>query len=368
VSTDTRTPRSKEQHSPTGPALRCDKLTVAYDDVAVLQGIDLNVEAGELVALLGASGSGKSTLLHAIAGLVDPSGGEIWLNGERVAGGKRNTPPEQRNVGLVFQDFALWPHIRVIDNVAYPLRRAGQSQVAARATARDLLEKLDIGHLADQRPAQLSGGEQQRVGLARALARNARLYLLDEPTAHLNTHLRAAFQEAVLARRDETGAAIVYATHDAAEALALANRVAIVDAGRLTQVGSPVNVYAEPVSARAAALTGPCSLLHAEVRRLDNRHISLDLGQGDPIAVRGGGDVDTRSRRATVVLRPDWIIARTPAPWAGHVTAVAFRGPHTDYQVESPAHSVLMRLPGPPRFALGDPLPWAPTQAWVLAG
>ncbi len=219
-------------------------------------------------------------------GLSSRRPGEIWLGGRLVAGGGKAVPPERRDVGLVFQNFALWPHIRVLDTVAYPLRRAGVSRDAARAAAIELLGQLGIAHLADERPAGLSGGEQQRVGLARALARNASLYLLDEPTAHLDTHLRAAFQESVLARRDESGAAIVYATHDAAEALALADQVALMDAGRLIQVGPPGTVYARPINAVAATLTGGCSVLTADVSTLGVDLVSVDLGFG-AVSVRG---------------------------------------------------------------------------------
>jgi iron(III) transport system ATP-binding protein len=363
VSTDTRTPGMERPRCATGPVLRCAEVAVTYGDATVLHGVDLEVGAGELVALLGASGSGKSTLLHVVAGLLEPTAGEIWLNGERVAGHGRSTPPDRRNVGLVFQNFALWPHIRVIETVGYPLRRAGRSRDEARASACELLEQLGIAHLADQRPTQLSGGEQQRVGLARALARNAQLYLLDEPTAHLDTHLRAAFQEAVLARRRETGAAIVYATHDAGEALGLADRLALVEHGRLIQIGTPEQVYAEPISARAAMLTGPCSLLTSDVRALDDATLAIDLGDGE-IAVPGGGHVNHGRRRATIVVRPDWVCEG--GPFTGRVAEVAFCGPHTDYHLEAEGQRLLLRLPGPPHYPLGSAMRWSLHQAWVL--
>lgn len=363
VSTETRQARSQATQPETMPVLRCSRLCVAYDGQSVLQDIDLDVGSGQLVALLGASGSGKSTLLHAVAGLVEPSAGEIWLGGRLVADGQRATPPEKRDVGLVFQNFALWPHVRVIDTVAYPLRRSGNSRDVSRDTARALLERLGIGHLAERRPAGLSGGEQQRVGLARALARNAHLYLLDEPTAHLDTHLRTAFQESVLARRDETGAAIVYATHDAAEALALADRVALVDGGRLIQVGLPSAVYATPVNTVAAALTGPCSVLTAHVRALDDETLSVDLGQG-AFAVPGRGFSGTEPRRLQILVRPDWVAEG--GALSGRVTAISFRGPQTDYRLESAGHALTVALPGPPRYGVGSTMAWELRQTWVF--
>ena len=363
MSTETRPPGTNGSRPTTVPVLRCSGLCVTYDGVPVLRDVDLDVGAGQLVALLGASGSGKSTLLHAVAGLVEPSAGEIWLGGRLVADAARATPPEKRDVGLVFQNFALWPHVRVIDTVAYPLRRTGMSRDAARASAGGLLEQLGIAHLADVRPAGLSGGEQQRVGLARALARNARLYLLDEPTAHLDTHLRTAFQESVLARRDETGAAIVYATHDASEALALADQVALMDAGRLIEVGPPGAVYAEPVSAVAAALTGSCSVLTADVHTIGDDMVSVDLSQG-AAAVHGNGFSGGQPRRVQVMVRPDWAVEG--GAWTGRVTAVAFRGPSTDYRLDCGGQALTIALPGPPRYALGATMAWELRQIWVL--
>lgn len=367
MSTETRPSRAEGTEPATAPVLRCIALSVAYGVAyggdPVLRDVDLDVAQGQLVALLGASGSGKSTLLHAIAGLVQPSAGEIWLGGRLVADHRCATPPEQRDVGLVFQNFALWPHVRVIDTVAYPLRRSGKSREVAREMAAELLEQLGIAHLCDQRPAQLSGGEQQRVGLARALARNAHLYLLDEPTAHLDTHLRTAFQESVLARRAETGAAIVYATHDASEALALADQVALMDGGRLIQVGSPATVYARPVSAVAAALTGACSVLTANVNALDDQTLSVDFG-GGAVSVLGGGLSASGQRRVRVLVRPDW--ATEGGALSGRVTAIAFRGPHTDYGLDAGGQAVTIALPGAPRYGLGATMAWELKQVWVL--
>lgn len=310
-------------------AVRCLGVQVRYGGVTALDGVALDVAAGAMVAVLGASGSGKSTLLHAIAGLVPPSAGEIWLAGRQVAGPGRSIAPERRNVGLVFQDFALWPHLSALDTVAYPLRRGGRSRVEAQRTARALLEQLGLGHLEHRRPAQLSGGQQQRLGLARALARDPSVFLLDEPTAHLDTHLRAAFQDAVRERQAASGAAAVYATHDAGEALALADRVALIVDGRLVQCAAPHVVYAEPVSLATARLTGAYSL----------------LADG-------------------VLVRPDWI--RLGGPYRGRVAACAFRGTHTDYQLATQTGTVHMQLPGPPRLAVGDEVDWGITRSWTL--
>ena len=200
-------------------ALDVRGLTVAYGPTTVLDSVNLSVGEGEVLALLGPSGSGKSTLLNAIAGFISIRSGEITLGTRLVATPNRADPPERREVAFVFQDYGLWPHLTALDTVAYPLRRRGVRREAARAQAQQILDRLGIGALADRKPAQLSGGEQQRVGLGRALARQAVLYLFDEPTAHLDAHLRDVFLGEIAARRRETGAAAIYATHDAAEAL-----------------------------------------------------------------------------------------------------------------------------------------------------
>jgi iron(III) transport system ATP-binding protein len=363
-------------------ALLCRDVCVDFGGVRALDDVAIEVGPGEVVALLGASGSGKSTLLNTVAGLVSPSKGEIWVAGRRVLGERHTTPPEHRDVGMVFQSFALWPHLSVLDTVAYPLRRAGLSARAAAAKATDLLVRLEIDQLAGRRPAELSGGEQQRVGLARALAREARLYLLDEPTAHLDTHLRVAFQESVLARQRESGAAVVYATHDATEALALADRVALMVSGRLIQLATPGAVYAEPVNLAAAELTGPCSVLAARVAAGQDGALSVDLGDGaisivdntvgygrdgeahDQVAPQPHTRLQPPARPRRLMVRPDWIYVG--GPLTGQVTSVAFRGTHTDYLLQAGAASVLMSLPGPARYRRDDVVPWGLTRVWLL--
>lgn len=350
-------------------ALRCVGLSVDYPGTRAVHRLDLDVAPGEAVALLGASGSGKSTLLHAVAGLVAPAEGEIWLDGRRVADRRHSVPPERRAVGLVFQDFALWPHLSALDTVAYPLRRAGTRPAAARAHAQQLLDELGVGGFAARRPAQLSGGQQQRVGLARALAREPGVFLLDEPTAHLDTHLREAFAQTVRERRASTGAAVLYATHDAGEALALADRVAVIAAGRLVQLAPPERVYAEPADATTALLTGPGAVLTAAAARTPDGRLAVDLGASSgagPVVVAGGGTDDPRSAPRRLLVRPEW--SRIGGPFRSPVLARAFRGPHTDYAVAAGDGRLWLREPGPPRVAVGETISWGIDRAWVLPG
>ncbi|MFH2071532.1 MAG: ATP-binding cassette domain-containing protein, partial [Actinomycetota bacterium] len=170
-------------------ALEIRDLDVSLGGTPILHGVDLSVAEGEAVALLGPSGSGKTTLLYAVAGFVTPTGGEIAIGGRTVSGPGRHTAPERRSVGFVFQNYALWPHLTAAETVAYPLQRSGIPAAEAASEAGALLARVGIPDLAGRKPAEMSGGQQQRVGLARALARKAALYLLDEPTAHLDAAL-----------------------------------------------------------------------------------------------------------------------------------------------------------------------------------
>ena len=318
------------------PALEVTDLVVAYEATTALCGVSLSVRPGEVLALLGPSGSGKSTLLHVVAGFLVPTAGTIRLGGTTVAGNGRPLAPERRDLAVVFQNYALWPHLSALDTVAYPARRRGAGRAQARSEALAILERLRIAHLADRRPAELSGGEQQRVGLARALARRPSVYLFDEPTAHLDTHVRGVFLEELVTRQRDSGAAAVYATHDAEEALGLADRVALLREGRLLQVGTPQQVYDQPVDLFAARLTGPASV----------------IGAAD-----GSGEL---------LIRPGW--ARLGGPLEAKLRAVWFRGPHSDYLVAGPLGELLIREAGPPQHPVGARVGWTLLRSRPLPG
>ena len=316
-------------------------VVVQYGQAPAVNGVDLRVERGETLALLGPSGSGKTTLLYAIAGFLPLISGQIHLDGVLVSSGTESVPPEQRPVAMVFQHYGLWPHMDALETVAYPLRRAGASRSTARTRAGELLEQMRIGHLAGRRPAQLSGGEQQRVGLARALARRPAVYLLDEPTAHLDTVLKADLQSELSARMRADGAAAVHATHDVEEALAVADRVALMRDGQVVQVASPRDIYARPADEWAARLTGPASFIDGEV-----------------VAVGADGP-------GRYLVRPDWV--RFEGSLAANVTDVRYRGTHTDYLLTTAVGAVLVREPGPARFGKDDQTSCAIERVWRMA-
>jgi iron(III) transport system ATP-binding protein len=344
------------------PTVEARAISVGYDRTLVVDGLDLRVAAGEMVVLLGPSGSGKTTILSAIAGFIPIRAGEIRIAGRVVAAAGHHEPPERRDVAVVFQGSALWPHLTALDTVAYPIRRRGASTTAARRDAQAILERFGIGPLAGRRPVEMSGGEQQRVGLGRAVARGAGLHLFDEPTAHLDGPLRDRLLEAITGIRHETGAAGLYATHDTAEALAIADRVALIREGRIVQTGSPIEVYEAPVDTWAARLTGPASELEAVVVE----HGELTQVDVDGIRVRARIDgTDGGLGQTRLLIRPDWASLGGALP--GRVAAVRFRGSHTDIHVATPTGSVTIRQPGPPTVTVGESPGWSLQRARRLA-
>lgn len=226
-----------------------------------LSNVDLDVHDGEFLALLGPSGSGKTTLLRSIAGFVQPEGGTLCLGGKPVAGPRAWVPPEKRNLGMVFQDHAIWPHWSVARNVGYPLRLAGVPRKDAEARVRSVLGLVGLDGLGERAPAALSGGQRQRVALARAIVGAPQALLLDEALSSLDEPLRARLRLDLKALTSEQGLTSVHVTHDRAEALALADRVAVLRAGRIEQIGTPQDLVRKPASAFVASFVSDAVLL-----------------------------------------------------------------------------------------------------------
>jgi len=242
----------------TGAFLEIRGLHKAFDGVEVLKGIDLTVEQGERLVLLGPSGCGKTTLLNLIAGMLAADGGEILCEGEvldRIESGIHRAM-RRRGFAMVFQDFALWPHMTVFDNVAFGLRIQGVPRAARRARVHEVLEMVQMENFVDRRPDRLSGGQKQRVAIARALAVRPRLLLLDEPLSALDARLREELKAELGILLREAGTTSVYVTHDQSEAFTLASRVALMNEGRIEQVGTPEEVYAEPSGTFPATFLG----------------------------------------------------------------------------------------------------------------
>ena len=233
-------------------AIEVENLHVGYGALPVLHGVDLTVEPGEFVAILGSSGCGKTTLLRTIAGFQKASSGAIRLFGRDVAA----LPPEKRNIAMVFQSYALWPHMTVLGNIGYGLRLRGMRREAVRRRVGEVLKLLGLAGLEDRKVTNLSGGQRQRVALGRALAVDPSLLLLDEPLSNLDAKVRVQLRYEIKALQNRLGFAAIHVTHDREEAMTMADRIVVMEAGRIAQAGPPKEVYDRPVSPFVASFMG----------------------------------------------------------------------------------------------------------------
>src|SRR5258706_14816738 len=263
-------------------AVTVRKLVVRFGDAVALDGIDLQIEPGELFLLLGPSGCGKTTLLRALAGFAEPSEGAVLFGDENVT----QLAPHLRSTGMVFQSFALWPHLSVAENVAFGLRerRVDKNDIATRV--REALGAVNMGQHLARRVDQLSGGEQQRVALARALVVRPRCLLLDEPLSNLDAKLRHSMREEIRRICKEFGLTAVYVTHDQKEALAIADRVAVLKTRRILQVGAPAEIYRAPVAREVAAFIGEANLVEGMVVDARGAGVRVRTAPGSLLSTR----------------------------------------------------------------------------------
>jgi multiple sugar transport system ATP-binding protein len=272
------------------------------DDAAAVRGLSLDIADRELLVLLGPSGCGKTTALRMLAGLEEPDRGDIRIGGKSVVG----LEPKDRDVALVFQSYALYPHLSARENIRYPLKVRRLSRAEQDSKVERVAEMLGIGHLLPRRPGQLSGGEQQRVALARAIVREPRVFLMDEPLSNLDAKLRVHTRPELKTLQRELGTTMVFVTHDQAEAMSLAHRIAVLNAGELQQIGTPDEVYDHPANVFVAEFIGspPMNLLEAtrdgsELVVAGGWRLAAPTGSG----ANGGG----RDTELTVGLRPEGI-------------------------------------------------------------
>ncbi|MEI6097674.1 MAG: ABC transporter ATP-binding protein [Alphaproteobacteria bacterium] len=243
------------------PRLKVDGLTRRFGGQTAVQDLSLTVQAGRVTCLLGPSGCGKSTTMRLIAGVDRPDAGQVAIDGRMVFGPGVNLPPEQRGVGLMFQDFALFPHLTVAANIAFGLQR---DKVANAARVGELLEKVNLTGFGAKHPHELSGGEQQRVALARALAPRPRIMLMDEPFSGLDNRLRDGIRDSTLDVLKKEGAAVLLVTHEPDEAMRMADEIVLMRAGRIVQQGAPYNVYNAPADKAAAAFFSDINVIHGQ--------------------------------------------------------------------------------------------------------
>jgi iron(III) transport system ATP-binding protein len=335
----------------TVPAIRVRGLRKSYPSVVAVDGVDLDLEHGEVLALLGPSGCGKTTLLRTVAGLEHPDTGTVEIGGRLVQGPGVTTPPERRRLGMVFQDVALFPHLSVADNVGYGIERAPDR----RARVDRLLDLVGLSGAGSQRPHDLSGGMQQRVALARALAPRPDVILLDEPFGSLDAALRTQLRDDVRRILKESGSGALFVTHDQAEALTVADRVAIMVRGRIEQVGTPERIYGEPASPFIAGFVGVANLVPAEVHG-DQATTSLGRVRVGPGTAEGSALVLIRPEH--LVLLPEAVAGEQPGGGrSGYVTQRRFGGSELLFLVETEGGAGQLWVEAGPRardIAIGD--------------
>ncbi|MEM4476071.1 MAG: ABC transporter ATP-binding protein [Desulfurococcaceae archaeon] len=254
-----------------------------FGKTEAVKDFNLEVRSGEFFVLLGPSGSGKSTVLNCIAGIIKPTKGEIWIGDKLVVSAEKGVfvPPQERNLGMVFQDFALYPHMSVFDNITFPLKVRKFPEDEVRKRAEQIAETLGIKHLLNRKPGQLSGGEKQRVGLARALIRNPPLLLMDEPLSNLDAKLRVLMRVELKKIQREFKTTVIYVTHDQVEALSMGDRIGVMSAGTLQQVGEPVEIYERPINTFVAGFIGspPMNMFNCISTDLERGVLECDFGE-----------------------------------------------------------------------------------------
>ena len=313
----------------TKAGIRIEDLHLSFGETKVLEGIDMVIEPGEFFAFLGPSGSGKSTLLRAIAGFGPTPRGRILIGDRDIA----RLPPWKRNVGMVFQSYALWPHMSVRRNVAFGLeeRRMSAREIGPKVEA--ALETVGLGHLADRMPAQLSGGQQQRVALARTIAIEPQVLLLDEPLSNLDAALRVQMRRELLALQRKLGLTTIFVTHDQEEANTTSDRMAVLDRGVIQQIGTPQQLYDHPENAFVAGFLGTANILKGALQGAD---FVTEAGQRLPVVAPTPG-------ANRIVLRPQNIrIAASGGEIVGKVTHREFLGSQIRYLVDSPDGQIIV--------------------------
>ncbi|MCJ8141235.1 ABC transporter ATP-binding protein [Falsirhodobacter halotolerans] len=347
------------------PFIRCDAVGKAFGPTRVIDNLSLDIFKGEFVSLLGPSGSGKTTLLTLIAGFERPTEGGIWLDGYRID----DLAPHRRDMGVVFQNYALFPHMTVAENVGFPLRMRRVSKADAQARVLRALEMVELSHLAARHPGQLSGGQQQRVALARALVFEPRVVLMDEPLGALDKRLREQMQLDIRDLHRRLGLTIVFVTHDQSEALTMSDRIAVFNNGRIEQIDTPDTVYDRPTTRFVAEFIGETNLLPGQVTEGGAAGSTVRLSGGTLVRVAQPLEP---GRAVSVCLRPErlGIGAQGANALTCRVTDRVYMGDHLRVALDGPMGPIVARLPrSADGVRTGGTLTasFAPDDCWVLA-
>ncbi len=312
--------------------------------VEVLRKIDIHVAPGEFLILVGPSGCGKSTLLNIIAGLDEPTEGEIRIADKNVVG----MPPRDRDIAMVFQSYALYPTLSVADNIGFALEMRKMPKAERQKRIDEVAAMLQISHLLDRRPSQLSGGQRQRVAMGRALARQPQLFLFDEPLSNLDAKLRVEMRAEIKRLHQASGITSVYVTHDQVEAMTLGSRIAVMKGGVVQQLGTPDEIYNRPANTYVATFIGSPTMNLLRGTQAEGRFTlqgaSLDLAAPQATA------------EVMLGVRPEHLVMQDSAPWRGAVSVVEPTGPDTYVTVDTAAGSVTLRTDAQTRVQPGDPV------------
>ncbi len=362
--------------SEAAPFVRIEGITKRFGATTAVDKIDLDIHRSELFCLLGGSGSGKSTLLRMLAGFEQPSEGRILIDGQDMTG----VPPYERPVNMMFQSYALFPHMSVADNVAYGLRRAGVARAETRQRVADMLDMVKMGAFAQRKPHQLSGGQRQRVALARALVKQPKLLLLDEPLGALDKKLREETQFELMKIQSQLGTTFIVVTHDQDEAMTLASRMGVMSDGRLVQVGGPRDLYEFPANRFVAQFIGAVNLFDGVVIEDEPGHARMRCDEAGCVIHVSHGVTGTLGQTVYLAIRPEKINLGHAKPDAeenvapGTIDEVAYLGNLSVYQVRlDTGRLVHVTLPNLDRhegtiFEAGDAVycSWGAASAVVL--
>ncbi len=319
--------------------LELSHLRKEFGSAVAVHEFQLEVEQGNFVSLLGPSGCGKTTVLRMVAGFEKPTSGQIVVQGRDIT----NLPPNRRTMGMVFQNYALFPHMTAVENVSYGLRVAGKPRKEIEQRVKEMLELVQLGHLASRYPYQLSGGQQQRVALARALAIRPALLLLDEPLSALDAKVRAEVREEIRNIQTRLGITTIFVTHDQEEAMSISDRVVVMSQGHIEQVGTPADIYNYPTTEFTARFVGHLNLMHVDVISLPQGLVKIGATQ-----VHSNQSLETTNgQQIRLAIRPEELV---PGHVEGHnnlmgkITAITYLGPIVRLQLEVEGAQISMDM------------------------